>query len=582
VVLTRTHRAEQVTAFPAVAAVGRARETSRAGSIRWVLAATVFIGSFVFRFLGTDFANDHFYWISGGRQILVYGEIPLRDFPDPGYFLQHFASAAVQLIFGYSLFGEALLSISFISLGHMLTFLLATRASNSPVIGLVVTILAIATYPRLYNYPKVFLYVFGLLLCWRYVDTRSFFRLAILAIYTAVAALFRHDHGIYIGAAAAATVIATHWPDGFRALLRRVGLYAALLAAPLVPFLVFVAVNGGVATYLGRAAQFTEHQQQASMRRIPPGLAIDTRTALGVFNEENAATWLYWLFVVLPLAVLALLALKWLRGRSISRTEPLAAPKVVAAGVLCALATPPLLREPLQARFGDVSAPAAVLGAWLLGWFLRGQLGSIRTVVGQLRCQPGPANTARLARAAVPPATRFLIALALLGLTWASISSVSEASQWSAWRALHAGHRALGVHATRLFQDLQASPPPTKLWPSSNVELRDLARYVSECTRPTDKALVLTRFAPEFHFYSGRGFLRGRSIRQEPVPIIIWDVARYDASRVDPFIPDRYEPVRESRRFGSTSRWQVLVDKQRTPSGTYQPLSLPCYAGPSA
>jgi hypothetical protein len=50
--------------------------------------------------------NDHFHRISAGRQIVRDGELPFRDFLDPGYFATELSSAAVQRVFGDNLLGE--------------------------------------------------------------------------------------------------------------------------------------------------------------------------------------------------------------------------------------------------------------------------------------------------------------------------------------------------------------------------------------------------------------------------------------------------------------------------------------------
>jgi hypothetical protein len=81
--------------------------------------AAVYIALFAlaaaFRFLAlkNGFVNDHFVYISGGRQWL-FGEWPTRDWIDPGLPLMFGASALAQAIFGSTLFAEALLvSIAF-------------------------------------------------------------------------------------------------------------------------------------------------------------------------------------------------------------------------------------------------------------------------------------------------------------------------------------------------------------------------------------------------------------------------------------------------------------------------------------
>jgi hypothetical protein len=224
---------------PAVPPEGRAPERTAPEGPIWRLTALIFVGSFLLRWLNPGWVNDHFRMLAQARQVLA-GELPFRDFRDPGIFLQIHTSAAFQLLFGYRLLGEALLCISLLSAGYALTFLLATRASRSVLIGLVVTVSVIALNPRLYAYDKVFLLPFGLLVCWRYVDRPTIRNLAIVGLCTAFAFLFRHDHGVYIGAVSATLLIAVHWKARPTESLRRLALYGAFVAAPLVPFFVFL------------------------------------------------------------------------------------------------------------------------------------------------------------------------------------------------------------------------------------------------------------------------------------------------------------------------------------------------------
>ena len=49
--------------------------------------------TFLLRFLSIEYTNDHFVHLSRGAQIL-YGDVPTRDFFDPGLVGQYYASAA--------------------------------------------------------------------------------------------------------------------------------------------------------------------------------------------------------------------------------------------------------------------------------------------------------------------------------------------------------------------------------------------------------------------------------------------------------------------------------------------------------
>ena len=269
---------------PAALARPLPRGRIRAG-LRWGMAVAVFVGLFALRFLDVRFVNDHARVLSQGRQVLAYGEAPVRDFIDPGVFLQIYASAAVQLLFGYNLLGEALLSIVLLAWGAALTFWLATRASGSLLIGLVVTALASAAYPRLNAYPKILIPVLGLFVCWWYLDRRTTGRLIVVAVVTAIAFLYRHDHGIYLGLAAAVMLVAAHWRDGARLLLRRAATFAACVAVLLLPFFAFLAANGGVLEYFRSSGDYIrqEARRHGLLRRglfRPPAFVIERSTPL--------------------------------------------------------------------------------------------------------------------------------------------------------------------------------------------------------------------------------------------------------------------------------------------------------------
>ena len=239
------------------------------------MAAIAFVGAFLFRFLSLDFANDHFQALSQGRQIAVYGELPARDFADPGFFLMPVASAALQDMFGYNLLGEALFCVTLVSAGATLIFLLASQAGRSILVGLAAFLLVVATYPRLYHYPKVFLLPLALFLCWRYADRATTANLVLVALFTALAFLIRHDHGVYVAVAALVVLLARHWGDGWRVPARRLALYAAVAAAPTLPFFAFLELNGGALEYFRSALDYTRGEASRQNVFRPPEFAIE-------------------------------------------------------------------------------------------------------------------------------------------------------------------------------------------------------------------------------------------------------------------------------------------------------------------
>jgi len=252
----------------------------RASGLEWSLAALIFAASFTFRFLDPGFINDNFREYAQGRQVLVYRELPFRDFVDPGIFLHILTSAGLQLLFGHNLLGEALLCVSLLSAGAALTFVLAARASHSWVIGAITALFVTAMYPRLDSYPKIFFHLLALALLWRYIDRPTPRLLGLIGLLTAVAFLFRHDHGVYIGAGTGVMLIAAHWNDGYRVLVRRLALYAAAAALPLAPFFLFLEANGGVVEYFRSAAEYG--RSEAGRQRLfgVPRSAIDPTAPL--------------------------------------------------------------------------------------------------------------------------------------------------------------------------------------------------------------------------------------------------------------------------------------------------------------
>jgi hypothetical protein len=248
-----------------------------------VLFVVIVVSAFFYRFntlggaLG-GFSNDEFGYLARARQIQA-GDVPFRDFNDPGWFLTDYLAAAAQWLGGYNLRSEALLTIAMLSLGAGLTFLLARRASGSLAAALVGTLLLqVAVEPRHYNYPKIVLYAAGLWLAWAYADRPARLRLIALAAFVPVAFLFRHDHVLYLCALALLTVALVHrtsMPEAVRA----AATVGGVVAAGVVPFLVFLSLSGGVAEYFRSAAVYVTRDAERTSFSFPRFL-LDTSVPL--------------------------------------------------------------------------------------------------------------------------------------------------------------------------------------------------------------------------------------------------------------------------------------------------------------
>jgi len=352
---------------------------------------------------------------------------------------------------------------------------------------------------------------------------------------------------------------------------------------------VFLEANGGVVDYFRSALDFVRAEAPRRELFLRQRFVLDGSRPL--FGPANAESWLYYLFASLPpLALLVLIADRLRRppaGRSAGETA-----RILGAVAMCALATRGMVRPPLEYRLADVAALTAVVGAWLIGRWLGGRPAAREDAPRRERSRgPRPADGLRLAPV-----------LVLLGITgWAVLGARGLDDELEKARLFAdpgAAVRQLGANADRL-----RTSPPIDRWAGPNAGgLQALARYVHQCTRPTDRLLV-GFFAPEMYFYSGRGFAGGNffwfrglhsseaaqqraigKLQAQSVPIVILDPEVNERGggflstygRVAEYLDQRYRVAAEST-FGSTHPYRVLVDIRATPTATYDRLGLPCF-----
>jgi hypothetical protein len=216
-------------------------------TVVWVVAAAVFVGSFLIRFLELTFHNDHFEYMSLAAEILE-GAIPGIDFFDPTRPLQYYLSAAGLWLFGHQLLAEAILCVTLLSVATTAVFFLGLEVSGSISLGALAAAFTVAVLPRLYSYPKIIVPALGLLLCWRYLDRATPARLAALTVWTAVSFYLRFDYGVWLGMAVMAGTIAAYWRD-WRRIATFTLRYAAILALLCGPYVVMqFAMGGGISS----------------------------------------------------------------------------------------------------------------------------------------------------------------------------------------------------------------------------------------------------------------------------------------------------------------------------------------------
>ena len=258
------------------------RRSGREGRVDLRVAVTASLTgalALVFSFVTYVFSDDHFGRISPGRQISRYGELPFRDFFDPGYFLTELSSAAMQRLFGDNLVGEMILTSSFVAAGAVAILLLVRRATGSLPLAVVTAVAAVLSFRRPYDYDKFLFYPLGLLACWRYIDTRSVRDLALTAAVAVVAGLFRYDNGLFIGASAVVAVAVVHLRDR-PLLVRRLALLAGAAAIFAAPYALFLQMNGGLEDALDQMATYARHEgARTNVARLPSGILREFRIA---------------------------------------------------------------------------------------------------------------------------------------------------------------------------------------------------------------------------------------------------------------------------------------------------------------
>jgi len=292
--------------------------------------------------------NDHFITMARALQIL-HGDLPVRDFEDPGQPLAYLLSTGAAKLFGPSLFVNVLLCVLLLAMTSALTYLLAWRATASTAIGTLAAMLTIVIAPRLYNASKVIVPVVAIWLAWRYADVPRRGRLFALAAWTAIAFLLRHDYLAYV--AVGNVVLLVYEPERRR--FRALAEYALLSLVFVLPWLLFVQHYEGVVEYAASALRFVAVEGR--------------RTGAGSFTTVSYA------FLAVPIAgVLA----SFRGGPCLSRAQ------LASASAMLLAMDVVFLRDVLATRVPDIIPPTAVVGAAIVGHLLSMQTARRIATVG--------------------------------------------------------------------------------------------------------------------------------------------------------------------------------------------------------
>lgn len=523
------------------------------------------------------FDNDHFTRLARA-ELLLQGQWPLRDFVDAELrgawpALTYAVSAWAQQIGGRTLLPEAYLMAVLLTIAHMIVFVLALDLSKRWSVAVLATSVAIATTPKLHNYPKVLMLAAGVWALRAVVLRPSVLRLGAAALVTATATVFRHDYGVYVAVGVMAALVtrdAGRWPIAARS----VGIYTALTAACLIPSAISVQIYEGIPSYLRNLLVTVAAEKTRTPLRLSQ---FDLSAPLTGEGPELVTYYAFWAVPILAGAVLVgLLASS--KGQRLRADERATAIGLLAMAVVVNWF---FLRANLAARFGDAVVPVVLLAAWVVG----------------------VAPTWRSAAIRIPMVVAPVVLLVqMLGAAYvyADVAHELDTSGLSdSWGKTIRRYRAVNDDLSRLppvdWSDADA------IWSDPNAQgMLRAARYVAECTSPSDYLLV-TGPIHEIPVFAHRRFAAGQALfklslytsdadqrralarlAQQSVPIVIADaedfengftsdypvVARYLAENyreVGPIVVDE-EP-----------RFRVFVTAHREPLRVDPHLGLPCF-----
>lgn len=453
------------------------------------VGAALGIGAFAFvlRFLGfRGFSNDHFMHLAWSQQLLG-GELPGRDFIDPGMPLTYSLSALAQLA-SPGLFGEVLLTTAALALTAALISVVVGRLTGSVVAGVAGALFCIALQPRLYSYPKILVPVVTLAVVSVYAARPSRRHAALLGAWTVIAGLFRYDLGLYAGAAISVALLAAHAREP-RRLAGAAATYALAAAVVGGPYALFVHWGVGLLRHVEEAVQFarSDAHQLLTWSDLPRLASVNP----AAWTRADAAVFLTYACYALVAASLVLLAVR-------RRHRPVAHTPVIAAGVVlvtCYAAF--VLRHALVARVPDLASVLAVMGTWTLVEIAR----VVRAALPRLGT---PRVAAQVAAAGI-------VAL-LAGPAVSAVLTLSSVDERIDDAALTKG---LGKMAERLTTVWRSGTiwPWDRQWPSG--EMPAVVRYLNACTGPSDHLLV-TWPAAEYYFFTRRRFAAGHALLLPP------------------------------------------------------------------
>ncbi len=554
----------------------RASDPARA----WTFATAIGFIAFGFRLINVrDLPNDHYMHLAWAQQLL-FGELPGRDFVDPGMPLTYLLSALVQVV-SPGPFSEAVICCVMIGTAAAVTFVVSAELTGSIVAGVAGAVLEVALYPRLYSYPKIVVPAVTLLLIQQYGRRPGRLPLVLMAIWTAIAVLLRHDLGVYAAAGFGTALFWIHW-QRWGDMARAVASYATGVIVAMIPYVLFVQWAEGSIEHFHEAVEFA--RGEAHQRFLtPPILPFFSNSGISAaWSAEDSAVLLFYAAHLVAIAALVLLVTSRNAPRgTANQWQRSTGPVVGASLAMLVLYLVVVLRHPIVSRIQDVATLLTILGVWEFA---------------ETRRRAADARVARSASARRVTAFAFAMVVAVAAASAASIWNLGSLTE--RLRDTRIADGVDGVWRTvEGVRETGTQWPWVRFWPAG--ELPEAIRYLNTCTEP-DTALLLTWAAPEYYFFAKRRFAAGHALflppdafttrhdqelmlarmRRQRIPIVLINETRRKEfasayGEVDRYLRQEYVP---SGHFEIREGSDVIIAMRRDlkPERTYGAERWPC------
>ena len=432
------------------------------------------------------FENDHFVAFAYAKQVEA-GEQPLRDFEGLGLqgawpSLTYELSALAQRGLGDNLRSEAVLTVAGVALAAALTFLAASQVSAIGW-GLAATLVGVLVAPTLYNYIKVLTLAAAALAIVVYARKPRMSIVAASAVITAIAFLFRHDLAAYVGVGVVCVCMsASSWRRG----IQHTAAYIVLTLLLLTPSLVYVHYYDGLITYFRDGVALSQREAERTPLLALPRFVFETEPGapVGIADffdvEQNGVAWLYCLVYLLPLLAVIVM---W---RQAPREPDWRITAVIAIAVMTLFSSQFLIRSNVGARLGDVGPLVSVLLAVVC------HAGARRWRTDTIWWR----------------ATRMVVVLLLFTATTMSAATVGAVRSQLRTSRMDESWAAVLQHLLNVSNELK-SMPSAALDDANQGSPLYLARYINQCTAPSDRIVLMT-YRPELLPFAGRLFGAGR------------------------------------------------------------------------